>query len=157
MMTNELWKEVAPYFRPFSTSDKWGHPERMDPTLVSELHALRVYVGKPIHIHCGWAARDTGWHPLGCAVDIHIEGLSVIDQFLVASRFDAFNGIGVYGKDVWTRTPGIHLDTRPKQKRFNADARWGCRFLTVPGGLYSERTYVPLDRDFFIHLESLES
>lgn len=100
----------------------------MDGILIYTLQEMRKYVGKPIHIHCGYEKRKTGYHPLKCACDLHIAGLSVVDQFLVASRFDNFNGIGLYK---WWKSPGLHLDTRPKCK-IAFDARW----MSVERGKY---------------------
>ena len=70
-------------------------------------------------------------------MDLHIKGMNLIDQFLAASRFDAFNGIGVY---LCWNSPGLHLDTRKKIDKLGYDARWGC---LEPG------KYVQLDRFFF--------
>lgn len=136
----------------FTRNEKWGDPGRMDNGLVFTLDNLRHYVGRPIHVHCGWEWRETGWHPHGVAADIHIENMHIIDQFVAASRFDEFNGIGVYGKDVWAN-PGLHLDTRPRIHRFDVEARWGCRLLGELGvDAHSKRTYVPLDHAFFEYL-----
>jgi len=46
----------------------------------------------------------------------------VVDQFLVASRFDGFNGIGVYP---WWKNKGLHLDDRPHSTKLQEDSRWG--------------------------------
>lgn len=130
-MTPEEWESLD-YF---SEYEKWGDPSKMKLSIVRAMDDLRGYVGKPIHIHCGWENRTTGVHPDGIAVDFHIEGMHVIDQFLAASRFDAFNGLGVY---LWWNNPGLHGDTR--QNKLTSDSRWG----SVKKG-----QYVPLDRIFF--------
>ena len=87
----------------------------MNPILLEKLYCLRQYVDRKIFIHSGYRAGDTGLHGQKKAFDIHIEGLSVVDQYLVAERFN-FNGIGVY--PYWNR-PGLHVDVRFRH------ARWG--------------------------------
>lgn len=126
-MTEEMWGSVKNFsHKEFGCID-------MDGVLIYTLQELRKYVGKPIIIHCGFEQRWSGYHPKKCAADLHIQGLHVVDQFLVASRFDNFNGIGVYK---W----GLHIDTRPKTNKMQHNARWGC---LKPG------IYVPLDKSFF--------
>jgi len=122
LMTPQLW-EAMRHFRPDSKLDKWGDPFKISSRLIFALDNLREYVGKPIYVHCAWEPRDKGgWHPSGNAVDVHIKGLHVVDQFLVASKFDSFNGIGVYP---WWRSPGLHLDDRPHSTELQEDSRWG--------------------------------
>ena len=135
LMTTQLWEAIR-HFRPDSKLDKWGDPFKMSSRLIFALDNLREYIGKPIYVHCAWETRNSGWHPFGNAVDIHIEGLHVVDQFLAASRFDSFNGIGVYS---WWRNKGLHLDNRPYSTRLQGDSRWGSPKAGV---------YVPLNRKF---------
>jgi len=131
-MSLDLWKGIK-YFTP----SEFGC-EDMNGILIYTLENLRKYVGRKVVVHCGYEERETnGYHPKKCAVDIHIEGLNVVDQFLVASRFDAFNGIGVY--PYWN-SPGLHLDTRPIATKFLSDSRWGCN---------KAGEYVKLDSEFF--------
>jgi len=108
-MTADDWK----YIIHFTVGEKWGDPEKMDPELIGCLDDLRAFCGNPIEIHCGWEERDTGYHPSGKAVDLHIEGISLFDAFMISQRFPVFTGIGVYP---WWHNPGLHLDTRPKLK-----------------------------------------
>lgn len=130
-MTPALWRKVN-HFKP---SEKWGDPNEMNSRLIFELDAFRAYIKKPIIIHCGFERRyqNRGQHPIGTAVDCHIHGLSLIDQFIAACRFQ-FVGIGVY--PCWN-FPGLHLDMR-----INVPYRqlWGS---TVP------RKYVKLNKEFF--------
>lgn len=130
-MTLEEWESLD-YFTEF---EKWGDPNKMRLSIVRALDDLRGYVGKKIIVHCGYENRNTGYHPMGVAVDIDVEDMHVIDQFIAASRFDAFNGIGVYLN--WN-TPGLHLDTRGN--KLAREARWGC---------VGKGEYVPLDKEFF--------
>ena len=131
-MTAGLWGTIEH----FTPGEKWGNPEKMETRVVYELDALRRYVDRPIHIHCGFEERTTGgYHYYGMAVDFHIEGMHMVDQFLAASRFDGFNGLGLY--PYWNK-PGLHVDCRSKQQRYFADARW----LSPSKG-----AYVPLDRE----------
>lgn len=130
-MNEDLWKPI----KNFAPED-FGCID-MNGVLVYTLQNLRNFVNRPIIVHCGYEPRGTGgYHPLKCAVDIHIERMNVIDQFLAATRFDAFNGIGVYPN--WN-SPGLHLDTRCLEKT-RIDARWGC---------FKSGKYLPLDSNFF--------
>ncbi len=128
-MHSALWKHVAPYFRPDSPVDRWGDPSKMDAELILGLYELRAYVGKPLYVLCGWELRgpeSASQHPLGRAVDVYSPELHWFDLFLAASRFDVFNGLGVY---TWWRGHdgvvhgGVHLDTRPGN-RMAPDALW---------------------------------
>lgn len=140
-MTEELWKQIR-YFPIDSKIDKWGDPLKMSSNLVFTIDAFRHYVGRPVYVHCGWELRDTGWHPSGNAVDCHVKGMSLVDQFLAASRFDRFNGIGIY--KYW-RNPGLHLDDRPHRLKRDIDARWIC---------LRKGEYVSLNANNFIKLFS---
>lgn len=113
----------------------------MDVNLVFGLMEMRIYTGRAILIHFGCEKRPTGYHPSGMAVDLHIVGLHVADQFLVVSKFDVFNGIGVYP---WWNSPGLHLDTRPVTSRLEPEARWGCKAKDI---------YDPLDWKFLSELK----
>ena len=130
MMTYEMWKDI-PNFSPkeFGTI-------QMARKLIYTLQDMRDYTGRKINIHSGFRLGKTGYHPLKMAVDLDIEGLHVIDQYLIAERFDAFNGIGVYPN--WN-SPGIHVDVRPYTKH-GIDSRWGC---------FESGKYVRLDYKFF--------
>jgi hypothetical protein len=130
-MTPEDWERLR-YFDP---SERWGQPDGMDFYLLQGLEALRRDCGRKIVIHCGKEARPRGWHPTGRAVDLHIEGLDLLSQWLAAARFPVFTGLGVY---TWWHNPGLHLDTRPTAHQ-GPIARWGS---TAPG------VYVPLDAAF---------
>lgn len=115
-MTPDQWKLVDH----FDISEKWGIPAIMDPALIFELDRLRKYIDRKIEIHCGYEKRDSGFHPLGKAVDCHAEGLHPIEFYIAATRFK-FNGIGAY---LWWNNPGLHLDTRPL-KEDEPRAVWG--------------------------------
>lgn len=131
-MTHDDWEKIK-YFTP---DEKWGDPKMMDQDLIFGLDRLREFIRLPIHIHCGYEKRvDGGWHPTGRAVDIHIEGLHPMEQFLAASRFSVFNGIGVY---LWWTSPGLHLDTRPFT---------GIAYRAVWGST-AKKVYCPLNTDF---------
>ena len=89
----------------------------MDKDLLDKLYHLRVFVGRRIFIYSGYRACDAGIHGEKKAFDIHIENMHVIDQYLVAERFN-FGGIGVY--PYW-RNAGIHIDVREKSGRWGRD------------------------------------
>jgi len=118
-MTLELWNNIR-YFKP---TDNFGDALKMSVSLIFALDRLREYVNRPIIIHCGYEIRDNkSWHPEGLAVDLHIKGLCLVDQFLAASRFN-FSGIGLY--NCW-RSKGLHLDYRTQTHAGEAGARWIC-------------------------------
>jgi len=111
------WKDIK-YFKSF----EFNRQEKMDKKLIVGLDKLREYIDKPIIINCSYEDRKTGgYHPEGKAVDIHVKGMHFFDLFIAASRFDEFNGIGIY--PYWNN-PGIHLDTRPKIRKYETDALW---------------------------------
>lgn len=116
MMTPEDWENI----RFFSPEEAWGDPYKMDHNLIIRLDQLRELAGKPIIIHCGYATEGhslNSFHYKGMAADLHIEGYSLLDQYLLAEQAGPFGGIGVYPD--WSR-PGLHLDVRPGPHK-----RWG--------------------------------
>ena len=130
-MTYEMWQDIDNFIPgEFKTI-------QMSQVLIFTLQGMRDYVGRKINIHSGYRPGSTGYHPLKMAADIDIEGLHVIDQYLIAERFDAFNGIGVYPN--WD-SPGIHVDVRLHKERKSFDARWGC---------FEPGEYVSLNYEFF--------
>ena len=131
MMTYEMWQDIKNF-----TPDRFGTIQ-MSKVLIYTLQDMRNYTGRRTYIHSGYRKGNKGYHPLKMAVDLHIEGLHVIDQYLIAERFDAFNGIGVYPN--WNM-PGLHLDVRPCSERKAYDARWGC---------FEPGDYVKLNYEFF--------
>lgn len=129
-MTYETWKDIE-NFKPKNFGTIY-----MSQVLIYTLQDMRDYTGRRIFIHNGYRVGTSGYHPLKMAADLHIEGLHVIDQYLIAERFDAFNGIGVYPN--WNNS-GIHVDVRPYTKQ-GIDSRWGC---------FEPGQYVKLDYEFF--------
>lgn len=135
LMTYEEWDNITNF------SPKEFGATGMSKLLIYTLQDMRDYTElrfgeRKIIIHSGYREGSIGYHPLKMAVDLHIEGLHVIDQYLIAERFDAFNGIGVYPN--WDQ-PGIHVDVRPKSKT-NFDSRWGC---------LEKGVYLALNKEFF--------
>jgi len=125
------WGAVAPEF---DRQEKWGDPDKIDARLVCTLSDIRRYTGRRIFIHCGWELRGSGWHPKHRAVDFHLEGLHPVDQFLICSRYDQFNGLGIY---FWWNRPGIHADTRPSHLTHLPEARW----VSISQGEYLPLTW----------------
>ena len=124
------WHRVAPHFSP---QENWGDPDKIDARIVFALFDIRVSTGHKIIIHCGFEKRKKpSWHTSHLAVDFHIDGMHVADQFLICSRFDVFGGLGIYD---WWHNPGLHGDIRPHGLRNRPEARW---ISTGPG------IYVPL-------------
>lgn len=131
-MTPRQWATI----RHFSPDEKWGDAGKMNYELLQELDRLRSYVGRRLIVHCGYDDRRTGWHPKGRAVDLHIEGLHPMEQYIAATRFRGFTGVGVY---LWWNSPGLHLDNRPLPFH-KPRAVWGST---------GARIYVPFDSMFF--------
>ena len=102
---------------------EFNGPDLLIPKLIYTMDELRNYIGRRIHIHCDYEKRDKGYHPLGMAIDFHAEGMHFFDLFLACTRFDQFNGIGVYPD--WNN-PGVHVDVRPKIDDYQCDSRWLC-------------------------------
>ena len=125
LMTPDLWQGLE-FFKPENTSDNFGEPYLMDAGLMFGMDSLRKFVGKPINIHCGYEKRDKRSYHDYCdycslAVDFHIHSLNLLDQLLIALRFDVFNGIGIYP---WWHSPGIHADRRPIKSKLYSNSFW---------------------------------
>ena len=106
----------------FNIDEKWGDPSKVNFYLVSALDTLRDAVNKPIVIHCAYDTKghsDGSMHYIGKAADIHIVGMSLVDQYLAAEKLGLFNGIGLYRG--WNN-PGLHLDLRQKPGRWGRNA-----------------------------------
>ena len=96
----------------FSPKEKWGDVNKVNPQLIYFVDEFRHFVGKPFILHNAWADgghSKTSEHYKGNALDGHFEGLSWLDQFLLAMKFGKFTGVGVYPD--WNH-PGLHLDVR---------------------------------------------
>ena len=134
-----LWESLK-YFKP----SEFRYPDEMIKRFyfLQRLDEFREFVGKPIIIHSDYRPNDRGQHGLGRAVDIHIVGMNIIDQFLCAEKSGLFSGIGVY--PCWNN-PGLHLDVRNLGEN-EYPARWGC---WTPTGDSKKNIYVPLDSAFF--------
>lgn len=124
-------------------------PEILRPVRVELLNKLREldsFCGGRLRIHRLFSnSNQSSQHYHGKAADCHIEGLSVIDMYVTAERFNP-GGLGLYGPDVWTRTPGLHFDIRDSYPA----AKWGC---VLKDG---RQKYVALDKGFFKRLIQLE-
>lgn len=117
-MTTTEWEQM----NHFSPDENWGDPTEMSFNLLKRLDALREFCGNPIVIDCGYATNGhtkNSQHYLGKAADFHIVGVSLINQYLLAERFN-FGGIGVYPG--WNN-PGLHCDVRYKDEEQPQD-RW---------------------------------
>tara|TARA_Y100000310_G_C20635866_1_gene791119 strand:- start:358 stop:777 length:420 start_codon:yes stop_codon:yes gene_type:complete len=119
LMTPKRWSVI----KYFSVAEAWGDPHKMDIDLILALDKLREAADKPIIIHGGYAESghsENSYHYRGMAADLHIEGYSLLDQFLLAERQGVFGGIGVYPFPEWNN-PGLHLDVR---KSYQKPVRW---------------------------------
>lgn len=113
--------EISDYFslRELTCSD-------MDKELIRKLLALRIATNRKIYIHSGYRKGDRGMHGKKKAFDIHIDGMSIFDQYIAAEKI-GFGGIGVY--PYWNN-PGLHIDVRKDHKRWGRDCRGNYVALT---------------------------
>lgn len=135
----DKWSKV----KHFTKKEKWNDPDKMELEYLLELSNFRSYVNKSIIIHSGFRENSRD-HKTGKCSDFHIEGETLLDQFLLISRFPYFNSIGVY--PYWNR-PGLHAAHRDGvEKR----ALW----LAIPKSPTSENKgewdYIALDKDSIV-------
>ena len=119
-MTEEDWRLVVNFNSP-SDRKRIGADD-MCKELMLKVQGMREYANVPIIIHCGYELSGhspDSQHYKKKALDLHMVGLSLADQFLIATRFN-FGGLGAY--PYWN-SPGLHVDTRiiPPGKKAN---RW---------------------------------
>lgn len=136
-MTPEQWSTI----RNFKPSENWGDPSRMSYELLQALDDFRDAAGTPILVTCGTQGSHVGesQHFLGKAADIVFPNLllpRLFDMLILASRFPALKGIGIYPhwKVAGVTHGGLHLDVR--------DARTRSYWMGVPDG--PSQKYVPL-------------
>ena len=104
---------IVKHFKP----EEWvKDPDKVAPEIVLLLDNMRDAAGVPFIIHVAW---DDDGHVTGSshytlvrdecvAVDFHIVGWSLLDQWLFAERYP-WSGIGLY--PYWSN-PGLHVDMR---------------------------------------------
>ena len=126
MTDSEFWKNIK-FFKP----SEFKYPDKVSRELITKLDTYRAMVGKPIIIHSDYRPGDKKQHGKGLAIDFHVKGMKVLDQYFYAERSGLFVGIGLY--PYWN-SPGLHVDIREE-----GTARWGC---DQKGG------YVALTSDF---------
>lgn len=120
------------YVKHFTREEKWGDWQEVDRRVVIYLDMMRKVSGHPIVIHCAYETAghtETSQHYHGRAVDFHIAGMTLLEQYLFAERFP-WTGIGVYPD--WN-SPGLHCDVRTIDDY--RGSRWGR----------NGTEYVPLD------------
>lgn len=113
MTDSEFWKTIK-FFKP----SEFKYPDKVSKELITKLDTYRAMVGKPIIIHSDYRPGDKKQHGKGLAIDFHVKGMKVLDQFFYAERSGLFVGIGIY--PYWNN-PGLHVDIREE-----GTARWGC-------------------------------
>ena len=97
----------------------------INPRLVEALQELRDLAARPVRITSGYRCPDhnrakggksRSQHLLGNAVDLAIDGLTLIEMFCLADKVAAFRngGLGIYPNNGF-----IHVDVRDDY------ARWG--------------------------------
>ena len=125
MASDNIFDIVGKYFR----RSEFNHPDKIDNLSLLTLYRMRRMEGDRRKIiitvnedyaETGHSAKSYHKNSGVCrAFDIVIrdsetrEALPVIDQFLIAVRYD-WNGVGFYPH--W-ETPGLHVDTRPYTRR----------------------------------------
>lgn len=106
----------------------WGEPDKICPFTLETLDEITRRVKKEIWekynriayclVHCTYEERDSGYHPLGTAIDFHFAprnlitpymAYDIINNTLIEYNKSNFMGLGVYPN--WAN-PGFHLDTR---------------------------------------------
>ncbi len=139
-MTPAEWKQL----KHFSAFENWGEADRMQLRLVKALDIFRDVAGTPILVTCGTQGKHSehSEHYQGGAVDILFPNIflpGLLDLFLLATRFDEFDGIGIYPH--WRLNGvahgGLHLDVREVKSK----AYW----MGVPGA--GGQRYVSLNAE----------
>lgn len=109
----------------FTKKENWGNPDKIDPSLLFVLDAVRDLVGHSFIINCGYKTdghAKNSQHYQGKAVDFYVKGIPFkeayekINQALLELNIQNEVGFGVYPQ--W-EIPGFHLDVRGTR------ARWG--------------------------------
>lgn len=124
-MTADWWEKVR-YFKPH----EWGIWRSVEAELIFAVDELRDQIGKKCIIHVAFATSghsSGSAHYRGQAVDLHFDGVHVVDQFLAAEKLGCFGGIGIYPH--WNN-PGLHLDIAGKGRRWLRDGRGAYLPLT---------------------------
>ena len=112
MPTVRDWDTIKHFRR-----EEWvKDPDKVLWQTVVLLDQMRGDCGHPIIIHVAWddsghvgdSSHYNSARPFASAVDFHIEGMSLLDQWLFTERYP-WNGIGVY--PFWAN-PGLHCDLR---------------------------------------------
>lgn len=118
LMPDEDWPKIR-FFKPH----EWGSWRNVSAVLIYVVDELRASAHAACIIHCAWATSGHSAgsaHYRGLAVDLHLVGMPVIDQYLLAEKLGEFGGIGLYPH--WN-TPGLHLDMAEKGRRWIRDAK----------------------------------
>ena len=109
------WFKNHERYQRYGVGDNWGDINRVKVRLVYWVDELRCMANAPVTVHCAYEDRSSGFHPQGEAADIHVSGMSVLDQFILASKLP-FMGIGLY--PYWN-SRGLHVDIRSGNIRYD--------------------------------------
>ena len=122
-MTSAEWDTIR-WFKPreFYYHGSLIGAEKIEYWLVKRLDEWREEIGLPVYIHNGWGPRGShdaknSYHYIGLAVDCHIPGKNIQQQYELAKLRFNDGGIGVYPN--WQPNGGLHVDLGPKR-------RWAC-------------------------------
>ena len=102
----------------------WGDSTKVQLELVLLLESICTYIGKAARINCAYAEdghATNSQHYLGNAADLVLPGFSLVDQMIIALKFDGVHGLGLY--PFWN-TPGLHIDIRGLANKYSPDAQW---------------------------------
>ena len=141
MSPNRDWSTI----RHFKREEFIKNPDLVSWDTVQLMDEMRSAVNKEVVIHVAWDDSghvfDSGHYTLtreyATAVDYHVVGLSLLDQWLFAERFP-WSGIGIY--PFWNQ-PGIHVDLRLIGREHS---HLGRRWWRDADGVYQ-----PLSKDLF--------
>jgi len=126
------WSRVK-HFKP---TENWGDVSKINPVLIYKLDKMRSYANRPFIIHVAYDIEGhakSSYHGMGMAIDGHFQGMSLLEQYLIAERF-IWGGLGLYS---WWNNRGLHLDIREQ----SYGARWASE---------KEGEYIGLSRDFIL-------
>ena len=124
-MPDRDWTTVKHFRREEFVND----PDRVSWDTVMLLDNMRDDAQAPFKIHVAWddsghvndSSHYTEVKDFCTAVDFHVVGMSLLDQWLFAERYP-WNGIGVY--PYW-ENPGLHCDLRRLGREHpNLGKRW---------------------------------
>ena len=154
-----IWKLLKPYF---SRKEKWGDPDKINPTLLFFLFEFRKTFpdGVYMNINCGWEERPTGGgHPDGRAVDVHISGSPFLvveeklQEFIGQEGVKNWIALGIYPEWGNFKRPGFHIEIEKKERK--KPRSWGAKYVRKENGEIVFENGIPL-QDYAAYALSLQ-